>query len=416
MKASELKPGDYFRIPSHAYDPTRVYRYEGGSSVLVAFSGPNPSGRGVGERFPGALSGPSKPPCEVELVPMPGPYVIGKAYRTREGEKLFYRSPYGIDGSQFQHSHPHMFTLTPGLDDSYTATPDGRIGVHGEDHKDDIMGEWREEVVPAPVPALKLEVGKQYVRRDGKWYVRRDGKITGPMRVTSAPGFPVLYQEEHPEAGRGTERVYEPSGRHGYAYNEPNYDIVAELTPTTPVTGTITMNKRTLPTVTLDQLFETLQKHRACWIERDGLVATAARIQNLTAGKTVSARCLHAAILHGHLRAEDGKWLFDKCEAMYPADFKYQNPIGTPEFAKALDEWENPKTKEPRTFGELKVGQQFSVEGLDAVFMVVNGPDCGAKGYPAVWIKGSVNNGKTSAAGKLCHFTDHTRIALIKEA
>lgn len=384
MKASELKPGDYFRFldpdngPPSRYE-TAVYHITFNSGCPLQMQSSNKPEHVWSGYLQTCMNAP------VELVPMPGPYVVGKAYRCRDGTKLFYHSSTGLDGSCFQHSHPHVFTDTPGRADCYTTTPNGRISADTGDHEHDIMGEWREEQTPTisyrpgplrgksarlvvmddpmPVPTLRLEVGKRYVRRDGK--------ITGPIAEIHRD----YVREGSPFATNGC--IYQPDGKHGtkFVKNNPECDIVALYNPTPAILGhqynqqtgavepilapgvTMSSNKRILPTVTLDQIFDCLVQHDACWLSA-GKVTAAARIQNLTAGKTVSARCLHEAAIRHHIPVSDARWLFDKCEALRPEGFVYREPLGTSEFAKALDEWENPKPKAP-PISTVKVGDEF---------------------------------------------------------
>lgn len=181
MKASELKLGDHFR----AARETAQFPDERIVWVVLNVRDTHLTRRAVtagrfqnsGRQIPIGYScdrlRDADPLCE--LVPMPGPYVVGKAYRTRNGDTLFYVSSNGVEGSQWQRTHPHSFEKHPGRPIGTTATNEGRVSDEPDtDHAHDIMGE--EAAKP-----LTLEVGKRYVGRDGK--------ITGPLRESVITGY-----------------------------------------------------------------------------------------------------------------------------------------------------------------------------------------------------------------------------------
>ena len=285
MKASELKPGDHYTYTRFDGKGPHYRLGEGRTAVCVkagVFPGddaPVP----VGRQFNGCPSGD-----EVELVPMPAPYVVGKEYRTRGGRKARYTGPHrGVRA----HDWPHEFAVDPGEHGgrgpwSYTAS-----GFHlcgGAPAPGDIMGEWRE--------AESLCI-------------------------------------------------------HGH--NQGNKD-------STPM-------KRTLPTVTLDQIFETLKEQGACWA-KDGPIALAHKLNSIIPSKgtaPLTFRALVRCVQSHSIDSSDAAWL---CRAMgeklLPQGLKdqmgSQMTFESPKMFEAIDEWENPKPKPPEyTLAGIKPGTRF---------------------------------------------------------
>lgn len=269
MKPSDLKPGDHFQ---HAATPRGIWRMtdhphntpiglakDPGPKAICVIG--HPEGCATGEYSTWTSS-------DVELVPMPhtvlSPYVVGRAYRTRNGERVAYEGrPHDLRAS-----HLRLFRRPDGTE--ITTLDTGRQ-CRSDTTAGDIMGEWREPEALSTTP-----------------------KETPPMR-------------------------------------------------------------RTLPTVTLDQIFNTLRDKDACWYRELGPLKLAKKLEMLSRNvpyvvdeDKVSLRTLHGAVLTGAVSRDDVAWYSARFNLFPQGGLGVDvGHIGTPAFEKALDEWENPKPKLP---------------------------------------------------------------------
>lgn len=394
MKPSELKPGDYF----HRTDVPNLgiwRRLAPGDFVQeVARHGENPAVCVVAESNSqpvGAHSSWGDGGSSIELVPMPHteqfPYVIGRAYRTRGAGATTYK---GLKSTRDYPTHPHEFigdggrsTITNGGMWSPTLTP----------CEYDIMGEWREagsEEAKAE-PAPKAEEGVELIA--GHTYRMRNGKA-----ITLRPARPDLYGNEAYDGDQGPflwaiEKSVSPfwynprnRGQAGVLRRDHGATIVEDITnqalqAPTKATSTqpkeSTPVKRTLPTVTLDDIFHTLVKHNACWAEH-GPLALSLRLQDLATRvgvkmtAPISLRTLNDAVMQGAIQSTDAGWIGSRMEDKIDPEGIHRKGTWGPALAKALDEWENPKPKIP-TIGELKPGTRLRFSEYE--YMVLDKSD-----------------------------------------
>jgi hypothetical protein len=268
MKPSDLKPGDHFTFTPGS-GGAGIWRADGKGGAYCV-SG-NPDWRHDERADLSDRDGRAA----VELVPMPAPYVIGKAYRARGGQKVTYE---GATRGQLYDSGPYKHSFLQGAS-SMSTTPDGLWHAGGATDLD-IMGEWIEE--------------------------------------TSTT-------------------------------KDPN------------------MEKRTLPTVTLDQIFETLRAKDACWYKELGnlglakkLEALSKRVLGVIDDDKVSLRTLHNAVKGGNIGRDDAGWLVHATPAFHDPKPGTCH-LGTHVFEKALDEWENPRPKYQK-MGNLPAGTTFQYD------------------------------------------------------
>jgi hypothetical protein len=315
MKASELKPGDHYTYPRfNGRGPH--YRLEEGGSAICVKAGIFPGDLvlvPVGWRFNNTPGG-----NEVELVPMPAPYVIGKAYRMRNGGKLVYTGPNTALNS---HTHPHGFK-SPARTFQPTVRPGGEWAKDGEPTDFDIMGEWREETAAIPGSGS---------------YTLRPSNLDNITQCPAAKEIPV---------------------------------------------------KRTLPTVTLDQIFETLVSQGACWA-KDGPIALVHKLNSIIPSKGTAPLTfrglVHCVQRSQTLSSSDAAWL---CRAMgeklLPQGLKdqmgSQMTFESPKLLVAIAEWENPKPK-ALEWSDLPVGTRFRMAGEE--YLVVGWQDNTASKKPS---------------------------------
>lgn len=354
MRASELKAGDHFIVPERP-EPRAMWRFvaDGRAVVVKAGNGKAPFGRrqahAVGyhtRRFSTwAAQG-------VELVPMPGPYEVGKDYRTRGGDVFKYVGPSAFRAM----GYPHKFAFVGGVrlpcnvgtsPGGCMTTTDAGEQLAGHQEAGDIMGEAFVVVTPAlppPLP-LALEVGKRYFRRDGK--------TTGPLRLSCVPGSLV---EDSPYADAGA-RMYAMDGKH----NPPDQrrlntqcDIIAEA----ETQMTTQPAKRTLPTFTLDQVFDVLRTQKACWYTDLGPVKLAHTLNSLipsSGNAQLTIRDLVRLVASTALPRADAMWLISHMSHIKPVDLGIDWGL---DWDARISAWENPTPRKP-LLSELKPGTRF---------------------------------------------------------
>ncbi len=255
MKPSDLKIGDHFRrlnTPGAcvAVVETLPATRNGSCRVVTA-------GDGLLGYLPVGRHSQIDPGTEeVEIVPMPAPYEVGKAYRTRGGKKATYD---GATRGKMYEGTPYRHSFNA-KDDMLSSTDTGSWnGSRASDS--DIMGEWIE-------------------------------------------------------------------------------------TNSTPKDNTV---KRTLPTVTLDQIFQALVEKKACWASA-GPIALAKRLEALngkeTPDKTIDLRRLNRYVIHDHLAFGEAEWVFHNVPAIRPEGFTL-SPFGE-QLTERIKEWENPAPPKPK--------------------------------------------------------------------
>ncbi len=123
------------------------------------------------------------------------------------------------------------------------------------------------------------------------------------------------------------------------------------------------MTKRTLPTVTLDDIF----KAGPCWVTTEGPVAAAQKMAQLVPGGKVSYRTLHELVRDRRITEPEAGWATMHLSALKEgASIPGLRGWGTPESLKAIDEWENPKGP---AFNDLKPGALFRIAGYQRTYM-----------------------------------------------
>ncbi len=260
MKLSDLKIGDHFRRISHPGACIAVVESlpatRDGSCRVVregdGLLGYLPVGRHT-QIDPGT--------AEVEIVPMPAPYVIGKAYRDRKNRHYTYTGHTSAHGS----ACPHGFTREGFGFGHVSRGGDGTPVPGALSDPTCIMGEWVEE-------------------------------MTGPINTSKD--------------------------------------------------NTV---KRTLPTVTLDQIFQALVEKKACWASA-GPIALAKKLETLDQRETnhppVDLRRLNRYLLLGAIRAEEFGWVYENLPAIRPEGLN-PYPIGAA-LTDRIQEWENPAPPKPK--------------------------------------------------------------------
>lgn len=118
------------------------------------------------------------------------------------------------------------------------------------------------------------------------------------------------------------------------------------------------MSKRTLPTVTPEQVLKAMQEHKACWLESKGLFGTVLLIDRLFGNcPTMTLNYLNELVRLRRLSSVDAAWITKALgTALKPADFP-----DTGNFEEDLEAWENPKPKRPR-ISELKPGTKYKTK------------------------------------------------------
>lgn len=158
MKPSELKVGDHFRRTDRSNlgvwrlldtksPDFKAQNYIHSPRVGVCVTA-EPNSLRVGTQ-----SDWDSDTCSVELVPMPAPYVVGKAYRTRDAGKFVYA---GEEPNSHYPEHTHVFF--GGNYGRTTVRPNG----HETPYRDrptspavaDIMGEWIDTDTKKETPTM----------------------------------------------------------------------------------------------------------------------------------------------------------------------------------------------------------------------------------------------------------------------
>jgi hypothetical protein len=276
MKYSELKAGDHIRRVGGPDNPCicRVVTTPPTDmrSCIVVVAG---TGAGGCDLYPGAAT-----QCgsghEVELVPMPHtkehPYVIGKAYRTRSGERATYTS-----NNKQHNKNTYPFIFTKPNNKYFSITAEGYWCAH-TDHRD-IMGEWEEKAA-----------------------------------FTQCP--PAI---------------------------------------------------RSLPTVTLDQIFEVLKEKGACWYKELGPVKLVYKLNQITpsAGNApLNLANLNNAVQTGHISPGEAAWLANALgEKILPTAIKGEMGAkcmwGTTVLLEVINNWVKPQ----RTLRDYPPGTRFMYRG-----------------------------------------------------
>lgn len=352
MKASELKPGDYFAPLNHPKPSERII-WEYLSPPILGESMPRARVARAGiTKTTGAkrLVGQAWRVSDLddgsfELVPMPGPYVVGKAYRTRGGHRSVYRGR--RDNTQFpRHVHKFDFGTTDdeGLFGLREGEKPGAYFMRGPCEYD-IMGEWSEEATKL-TSRIGLAIKAGDLLPTDWWRTLHDGVPSGDVFRIVGPRF----NRHHQCTYHGC--TYDVSGD---VSHDTDVLIVEDPTKSTCIHGhnqsntkENTMSKRPLPTVTLDQIFETLKEKGACWYRDLGPMRLAAKLDVLLGGMArgpLDLRILSLTVAEGKITTGDAGWLINNMgPALTPRDLNATGQaLGTPAFAKLLDEWENPK-------------------------------------------------------------------------
>ncbi len=277
-------------------------------------------------------------------------FVVGKKYPTREGGSTTYKGfTRACDPSPYYATHPHWFVWDSGHKAS--ATDQGHIRPDSAPDPLDIISD-----TPIVEP-LKLEAGKRYRRRDGK--------ITGPLldrgptctypqsrfRDDALGGYAYWFTGEY----RGDKSCDDRDLIEEYVEELYNRGAVGYIAGTaTPNSKAPTMTKRTLPTVTLDDIF----KAGPCWVTTEGPVAAAQKMAQLVPGGKVSYRTLHELVRDRRITGPEAGWATAHLPALKEgASVPGLRGWGTEASFKALDNWENPPQ---RTVHDLPQGTQFT--------------------------------------------------------
>ena len=342
MKYSELKPGDCFQLPHHGNNRATFLVLDNWRRKVLK-SGTAEGGKlDAGETV---AADPNNEGRDVELVPMPGPYTVGKEYRRRNGQRVVHTGP---TTNYNAHNCPHFFHSVPHDPKEHGSVSNGGyFSGHDIAPSDlDIMGEWREETAKPRIEVMTWDPG-----------------------VGCAPAFthmkPTTTNQE-----------------------------------STPPMST----KRTLPTVTLDQIFETLKEKGACWYKDLGPLRLAKKLETVVgrfgdSHKPFSLYDLHLTVMNQDISIGDAGWLINNMgPALTPRDLNATGQtVGTPAFAVLLNEWENPKPKyQPKAVlgTEIPLGGLFRRQGSPGeVFVRIPHETEGTKGpVRFIWVKGGPND------------------------